>query len=188
MLVGSQNTLSRSPRRGFGLIELMVTISIVAILLAVALPSFRTTINSNRASTQANDLIAAINLARNEAISRNRSVTVCAAVTTSGTPTACGSATQWNQGWMVFVDTLTSTAAPGAVAATSVLRTGLSDASIAVTSNTAFVRFSSRGEVLAASERTLSVKPASNCKPGQQRQVTVGLIGRVGTTRMTTCA
>ena len=180
-------TASRQ-QRGFGLIELIITVSIAAILLAIALPNFRDTINGNRASSQANDYVAAINLARNEAISRNRPVTICAAATSAGTPNACGAATAWNQGWMIFVDTVTNTSAPVAVPAANVLRTGVANASIAVAGNAAFVRFSSRGEVLANAERTLSLKPASNCKPSQARVVTIGLIGRVGTSRPNTCA
>ncbi len=181
------SSATRQPQ-GFGLIELMVTISIAAILLAVALPSFRNTINGNRSSSQANDFVAAINLARNEAISRNRPVTICAASTSTGTPSACGAATDWNQGWMIFVDTVTNTGVPVAVPVANVLLTGAANASIAVTANAAFVRFSSRGEVLANAERTLTLKPAANCQPSQTRLVTIGLIGRVGTSRPNTCA
>lgn len=47
------NTQSR-PQAGFTLIELMITVVIVAILLAVALPSFQSqVIRSNRAAAQA---------------------------------------------------------------------------------------------------------------------------------------
>ena len=169
------------------MIELIVTVSIAAILLAVALPNFRNTINGNRSQSQANDFVAAVNLARNEAISRNRPVTICAANTGSGTPSACGAASAWNQGWMIFVDTITNTGAPVAVPVADVLRTGVANSSIDVTASAAFVRFSSRGEVLANAERTLTFKPASNCKPNQARVVTIGLIGRVGTQRLDAC-
>lgn len=178
---------SRARGRGFGLIELIVTVSIVAILAAVALPSFGTMINGSRTATQASDLVAALNLARNEAITRNRAVTICAASTASGTPTACGSAGQWNQGWIVFLDSKTDMSAPGTVAAGDILRSGLANAGIAVSTEAAFVRFSSRGEVLAGSERILTLRPASNCKGGQPRRVTVGLIGRIGTKRLDSC-
>lgn len=184
---GVANVVVMPIRKGFGLIELIVTISIVAILMALALPNFQGTLNSNRTTSQANDLIGAFNLARNEAISRNRVVTVCAADTRSGTPTDCGAATGWNLGWMVYVDTVTSNAAPVSVAAANVLRTGSGDASIAIAANAAFVRYSSRGEVMANADRTLTFKPASNCKPGQARQLTISLIGRIGTSRLTTC-
>ena len=184
---GVANVVVMPIRKGFGLIELIVTISIVAILMAIALPNFQGTINSNRTTSQANDLIGAFNLARNEAISRNRVVTVCAADTRSGTPTGCGADTDWNLGWMVYRDSVTNNGAPVTVAAADVLRTGSGSASIAIAANAAFVRYSSRGEVMATGDRTLTFKPASNCKPQQARRLTVSLIGRIGTERLATC-
>jgi len=81
--------------QGFTLIELMVTVSIAAILLGIAIPSFTTTISSNRMTTNANELITALNLARSEAIKRGQQVTVRRKGTTSA---------QWESGWDVFVD------------------------------------------------------------------------------------
>lgn len=181
------NVAVRPIRKGFGLIELIVTISIIAILMAIALPSFQGTLNSNRTTSQMNDLVAAFNLARNEAISRNRAITVCAANTSSGVPTNCAGSTGWNLGWMVYVDTVTNNGAPVAVAPANVLRSGSGDASIAIAANAAFVRFSSRGEMMATANRTFTLKPANHCQPGQARQLTVRLIGRIGTQSLTTC-
>lgn len=64
--------LSRT--EGFTLIELMVTIAVAAVLLAVAVPSFRHLIISNRLTTAANDVITSVTLARSEAIKRNANV------------------------------------------------------------------------------------------------------------------
>lgn len=93
--------LRRVPR-GFGLIELMVVVAIVVILTMIALPSYRHMIQLNRLATDTNNLIAAMNLARNEAASRGRPVTVCA----SADGLACtGAGTDnWSSGWMVFTD------------------------------------------------------------------------------------
>ncbi|MFD0739461.1 GspH/FimT family pseudopilin [Lysobacter koreensis] len=83
---------------GFTLIELMVTISVLAILLAIALPSFQGTLRSNRVATTTNELLAAISLARTEAIRNTRGAAVCPS--TAGT--ACDGT--WNQGWLVWSD------------------------------------------------------------------------------------
>ena len=82
-------------QRGFTLIELMVTLSVAAILLTVAVPNFQIFVMNNRMATQANDLITALNLARSEAVKRAANVTVCA----SSNTTSCTGT--WAQGWIV---------------------------------------------------------------------------------------
>jgi len=86
---------------GFSLIEAMVTVAVGAILLAVAAPSFSDFVNGSRLATQANDLLAALNLARGEALRVGRRVVFCR----SEPPfTSCvGGSGQW-EGWLVFVD------------------------------------------------------------------------------------
>lgn len=84
---------------GFSLIELMVTIAIVAILLAVAFPSFEATMRSNRIATASNQLLASLSLTRMEAIRSPGGAAIC----TSTSGTACNG-TSWNDGWMVWID------------------------------------------------------------------------------------
>ncbi len=93
---------------GFTMIELLVTIGIVGILAALAVPNFQSSLHKNRAMGFANDLSAALNMARSEAIKRGQSVTVCTAalnnsdVVVTDLNAAC-SAVAWTQGWLVFV-------------------------------------------------------------------------------------
>lgn len=95
--------------RGFTLIEMLVVITISAILLAVGIPMFNGTIASMRASEGANSLVASLELARVEAIRRGIPVTLCRV--TAATATACNSAASgdfagddWAAGWMVWAD------------------------------------------------------------------------------------
>jgi len=87
-------------KSGFTLIELMITVSIVAFMLLVAIPSFRAMLQNNRAAKLSNELSAAFRLARTEAVKRAASVSVCASA--NAAQTACG--TNWNNGWIVFND------------------------------------------------------------------------------------
>lgn len=66
-------------QKGFSLIELMITIVVAAVLLAVAIPSFRNIILANELTTTTNEWVTAVNLARSEAIKRSAAVVVCGA-------------------------------------------------------------------------------------------------------------
>lgn len=86
------------PTHGFTLVELMVTLAVIAVLASIALPSFQGTIRLNRVSTENNEFIAALNLARSEAI-KNRAIgELCA----SADGVNCGA--DWSLGWMVWAD------------------------------------------------------------------------------------
>lgn len=92
----SQHRRTARAAAGFSLIELLVTIAIVAILVGVALPSFRDTITRNRIAGATNDFIAGLNYARTEALRRNGSAGLCP--TDDGLQ--CGKG--WAKKWMVF--------------------------------------------------------------------------------------
>ena len=84
---------------GFTLIELMVTVVILAVLMAIAIPNFRGVIMSNKLSSQSNELLAALQYARSESIRRNVRVTFCQ----SANGTSCSTNAAWT-GWLVFAD------------------------------------------------------------------------------------
>lgn len=77
-------------QKAFTLIELMVTVAVAAILMAIALPSFVDLIRGVRASADVSALTTALSVARAEAV-RHNSV---ACVTSGG----------WGAGWSVKVD------------------------------------------------------------------------------------
>lgn len=70
---------TRAASRGFTIIEVMLTVALAAVLMAVAVPSFRTMIANNRLASQTTEIVAAINFARSEAIAHNTSVSLCRA-------------------------------------------------------------------------------------------------------------
>lgn len=74
---------------GFTLIELMVTIAVAAILLAVATPSFQRVAQNNAVRSTSNDLVATFNLARQHSMSLRQKIEV--------KPNSGG----WAQGWTV---------------------------------------------------------------------------------------
>jgi len=86
---------------GFTLIELLTVTVIVAILLAIAAPSFRYVTTANRASSEINGLLGDMQFARAEAIREGQPVTICAS--TDGV-TCAGAGTTWQTGWLVFSD------------------------------------------------------------------------------------
>ena len=85
---------------GLTLIELIVTMAVLGIVLASALPSMNGIIDSNRRSANINLFVGSLNLARSEAVKRNNSVSLC----TSSSGTACDNTLSWEDGWLVFVD------------------------------------------------------------------------------------
>ena len=84
---------------GFTLIELVVTMAVAAILVAVAVPNMRTFIQNGRLNTQVNDLIGDLNLARSEAIKRRLVVGLCKS--TDGVTFSAG---PWRDGRAVVFD------------------------------------------------------------------------------------
>jgi type IV fimbrial biogenesis protein FimT len=94
-------------QHGLTMVEMVVVMSIVGILLAIGVPSYRYVTTANRMSGEINGLLGDMQFARAEAVKEGSNVSVCA--TTDGA-TCSGTAT-WTGGWLVFTDT----GAPGTV-------------------------------------------------------------------------
>lgn len=84
--------MRRGAARGFSLLELMVTVAVLAILASVAMPAFTSLINRDRMTSRANELVALFQYARSEAVRLNSRVVLCPSV-----DGASCSGSDWNQ-------------------------------------------------------------------------------------------
>ena len=92
-------TMNMERHKGFTVVELLITIVVVSILLATAVPSILQMVKNNRVTMQANKLVTSVQLGRNEAVKRGTRTTVCAANTTLDN---CAGSSNWANGWIVF--------------------------------------------------------------------------------------
>jgi type IV fimbrial biogenesis protein FimT len=83
---------------GVTLVELIFAMVILAILIAVAVPSFRGASLPSRLTSAANDLHASVQIARSEAIKNNSATVLC----TSTDGETCAGEGDWEQGWIVL--------------------------------------------------------------------------------------
>lgn len=98
--------------RGFTLVEVLVVLTISAILIAAAVPSFIWMNARTKASNTSNELLAHMQLARSEAMRRNVGVSVCRVEDPTLAVPVCSSAAvgaiaanDWGTGWVVFAKT-----------------------------------------------------------------------------------
>lgn len=151
---------------GFTLIELMVTIAVMAILLGIAVPSFNNVTLGSQLASYANNLASSALLARSEAIKRNAPVTLC--ISSSGT--ACGTGA-WEQGWIVIVS--------GTVLhRQEALPSGLKVTETAATDEIIF-----RPTGVGATAATFTVCRAAPSAGSQERVVTIDRTGRAAVSK-----
>lgn len=89
-----RHTRRVAPEKGVTLIELLVTVVVMGVLASFALPGFSRLIASSRMTTQTNEFIAGLNLARSEAVKRSQNVAV----------RADKDGIEFAEGWTVFTD------------------------------------------------------------------------------------
>lgn len=83
---------------GYSLYELLVTTTLIALLLAVAIPSFSSMTARQRQRVEIDALFHAIHLARKESITRRKVVSICP----SRDGMSCAPGTDWSSGWLMF--------------------------------------------------------------------------------------
>lgn len=99
-------------QQGLTLIEILVTMVIVGVLAAMAVPAFEAYSTRNQIQSLGNEFTASIMRARGEAISKNTCVTLCMSSTvdatggagTSAGPRCATSGSDWQVGWIAFLN------------------------------------------------------------------------------------
>lgn len=104
--------MTRKRTSGFTLYELLITVLIVGVILAVGVPNLRQFTQNNRMTATANDLLSAFHLARTEASRAKSNITICASANSMEPAADCGGT--WDQGFIVFIDTNGDLARSGA--------------------------------------------------------------------------
>jgi type IV fimbrial biogenesis protein FimT len=130
--------ISPARKRGFTLFELMIVLSIAAVLTAMAVPAMHSFLQNQQQSSAVSNLMITLQYARSEAIKEDVPVTgvdctgtgVCVCPSANGT--SCDPAGNWNNGWIVY-----TSAGPKVIEAVGALQSGLtlsaSPATVAVT-------------------------------------------------------
>lgn len=148
---------------GFTLIELIITVSVLVVILAMAIPSLSSFIQRQRIRNTAMDMTTAVTLARSEAIKRNANVSVVA------------TGTSWSGGWTV------STASP--VTAASTIRGQAAPEGITITEagGNKLATFGPDGR-LQATGLSFTVKASDATSTQQPLCVAISATGRTQTT------
>src|SRR5574343_132512 len=166
---------------GFTLVELMVSLAILAIISAIAVPNFNNFIQHTQMTSWTNDLISDLVLARSEAAKRGSAVSVCA----SANGTSCGGS--WADGRIVFSDSggPNRNVGDGTLNGNDTLirsskKTGTSTTVTASGfTNSGFVSFGPTGSASIASNVTPGTFKICDNNPGNHgRQISISAMGR----------
>ena len=152
-----------------------MTVTVVAILMVIGIPSFRYVTNSNRIAAEINGLLGDMQFARAEAIKEGRPVTVCV----SADGASCANANTWQSGWIVFSD-LNGNAVVNTAAGDVVLRvqtTFASSDTFVATNNIGAVTFNREGYANGIPNGTLIKLHDSSNNNSWTRCLSVNLTG-----------
>lgn len=88
-------------QKGFTVLELVITILILSIGLALSIPSMSSMVNKNRADSHRNELYTSLLLARSEAAKSGSTVSLCP---TTNASSCVANSSNWKPGWLIFID------------------------------------------------------------------------------------
>ncbi|MDF3865710.1 GspH/FimT family pseudopilin [Pseudomonas denitrificans (nom. rej.)] len=153
------NVSFRRASSGFTLLELMVTLAVLAILIGIAVPSLGDATLAGKLASSANDLVAGVAMGRSEAIKRNTVTSMC--VSSNGT--SCGSG-GWEQGWIIISGS------------TVIQRHSAAPTGFKVTSSAAKIDFQPSG--VGNTQASVTVGRSAPTAGAQERVVNVSATGR----------
>jgi len=161
---------------GFTLVEVIVTLVVVAIIIAVGIPGLSSIMANNRAIANSNDLVTALSFSRNEAVKRGMRVSTCAKSSAAqGNLTCSENNNDWPNGWFAFVNSDGNTAAEP-------LRSWPAPPGDFTIDGPAAVSFNSSGAIEGGSA-TLTIA-YSHCTGQQNRTITISTTGHTSITKV----
>lgn len=95
-----ENSVRRAAA-GFSVIELMIVVTLAAVVLAIGAPNLVDYVRESRLNSTSTELVVDLSFARSEAIKRNTRVLVCGRA--AGTNN-CAASTNWSNGWVICYD------------------------------------------------------------------------------------
>lgn len=151
--------LGKNVQRGFTMIELIVSIAVLAVLAAIATPSFQRMIEAQRLRSTAFGLVSDLTLARSEAVKRGTAVELVPVVADDG----------WAGGWLIRIVSTSET----------VGRQNKAGSGISLTSAATAIQFNRNGQVAT----TTSIRMALSDSHNGRRCVTLDPSGRPKSTK-----
>jgi type IV fimbrial biogenesis protein FimT len=94
--------MKNKTQSGFTLYELLTTMLIVGVVLAIGVPNMQSFRQNSRMTAAANNLHSSFHLARSEAARSKSSITICASGDSMTATPSCGG--ELEAGWVVFED------------------------------------------------------------------------------------
>ncbi|MDQ6648381.1 MAG: GspH/FimT family pseudopilin [Pseudomonadota bacterium] len=169
----------------------MVTLVVLAVLVAIALPNFRGPMRRNNVATQVNNLLADLQYARSEAISTRSLVSLCPRkLAATAADTTCASSTKtFDAGWLVYTATTSGKAFDASGTGQSLLHVTAPPDTVSIRADSNVIpTFNARGELAGALDGIFWV--CSKASSGQSeigestrsipgKQVIVAASGRV---------
>jgi len=173
-------------QRGLTIIELMVTLGVLAITAAIAYPSFDAYVANSRLVTSANELTASIQLARAEALRRGVTTVLCRSANPgAATPTCGGTANNWSTGWLIYALPDTSGERDYDSSTDTLIKTGPgAQTNVTITADTtanAWLAFKRDGTLNETAEANYSICDSRGASQG--RLISISLTGRPNASR-----